>query len=102
MLTLVTRLMACLGLVATLVWIAAPAVAAAWPMSQQTGESDSCPCCDGFASVAGGLGCAGCQAAPAEQASAPGPLLVVSFTWSGRARAAFRGFDPQPADPPPR
>ena len=94
-----SRLMACLGLVSTLLWVAAPAVAAAWPTSH---KSDSCACCDMADAVVDGIGCPGCQAAPAEQAAAPASWLVASFAWSSRAPAVFDGIEPQPADPPPR
>jgi len=55
-LTFVTRLMAFAGLLSALLWVALPAVAAAWPTAHQVaGESGPCSCCDGQAAIGGGI-----------------------------------------------
>ena len=96
-----TRLFGYLGLLLAVVWMAAPAVASVWPRNAGS-ENAPCECCDSRLGIVAGMGCIGCQVAPAEQGTSLKPPIATVMRWPSGKSAAVVGIDLAPADPPPR
>lgn len=98
--TMLARLTSCLALIATMLWVAVPAVVVAAASPAQV-EGEACPCCDGLAALTSAVACPGCQAAPSG-AALPIRHSVVTAAWLGGVDITGTGIEPMPAEPPPR
>jgi len=96
--TLATRILSTLALVATVLWVAFPAivVAAANP------AHEPCSCCEGQAALGGVIACPACQVGTPAETALPVAALAVTVAWLGVMTASATGIDPAPAEPPPR
>jgi hypothetical protein len=99
--TLATRLLSTLALVAAMLWAAFPAVVVAAANPAHT-AGEPCPCCDGQAALGGVIACPGCQVGTPTQTALPIAQLPVTVAWLGMITTSATGIDPAPAEPPPR
>jgi len=97
----VSRIFSAFVLFAVLAWIVLPVAVFAAPMANAA-EGEACPCCDGLGPAGPIMACPGCQAATPAEGGVPGPARPVSFAWTEAIAARVAGFDPAPAEPPPR
>jgi hypothetical protein len=99
--TLATRILSTLALVAAMLWVAFPSVvvAAANPAHM---EGEPCPCCDGQAALGGIIACPACQVGTPAATVPPIAPLTVTIAWLGVVTGSVTGIDPAPAEPPPR
>jgi hypothetical protein len=98
---LARRIASTLALLATVLWVAFPAVIMASANPRHL-ASDPCPCCEGQAALGGVIGCSGCQVGTATEGAFSIPDRMIAAAWLGGASATFIGTDVVPADPPPR
>ena len=101
MITLATRVLSTLALVAAVLWVAFPAVVVA-SASPAHVEGEPCPCCEGQAALGAVIACPACQVGTPEETALPIPRLAVTTAWLGVTTASVTGIDPAPAEPPPR
>jgi hypothetical protein len=99
--TLATRILSTLALVAAMLWVAFPAVVVAAANPAHT-EGEPCPCCDGQAALGGVIACPGCQVGTPAETALPIAQLTVTIAWLGVLTTSATGIDPAPAEPPPR
>jgi hypothetical protein len=99
--TLATRILSTLALVAAMLWVAFPAVVVGAANLAHT-EGEPCPCCDGQAALGGVIACAGCQVGTPAETALPTSQLTVTIAWLGVMTTSATGIDPAPAEPPPR
>ena len=101
MITLATRILSTLALVAAVLWVAFPAVVVASANPAHM-EGEPCPCCEGQAALGGIIACPGCQVGTPAEAVLPLADLTVTTAWLGAVTTSATGIDPAPAEPPPR
>ena len=99
--TLATRILSTLALVAAVLWVAFPAVVVA-AANLAHSEGEPCPCCDGQAALGGVIACPGCQVGTTAETVLALAELTVTTAWLGAMTASATGIDPAPAEPPPR
>ena len=95
------RLASLLALLAAMLWVALPAVAAAAMTSPQV-EGQACPCCEGQATASGAVACPGCQASPTVGNEHTAPTTNFRVAWLMGPDTAIPGIELLPAEPPPR
>ena len=101
MIKIAARTLSRLTLLAAMLWVTLPAVVVAAAAPAQI-EGEACSCCEGKAALGAILACAGCQAGIAGEGTLAALQTFTSVAWLIGPSTTGTGFEPSPAEPPPR